>query len=77
MLRHLLRIVINIFTEGGALLSALGGVSRLGGDEGVLVAVVCEAGAHHQEEREDEPRGEGGDTGKSHPENSKSLSQQR
>ena len=76
MLRHLLRIVIHIFTEGGSLLSALGGVSRLGGDEGVLVAVVREAGAYHQEEREDELRGEGGDTGKSHPENSKSLSQQ-
>ena len=75
MLRHLLRIVIHIFTEGGALLSALGGVARLGGNEGILVAVICDAGAHHQKEREGELQGEGGDTGKSHPENSKSLSQ--
>ena len=72
MLHHLLRVVVHIFTEGGALLGALGAVARLGGDEGILVAVVREAGAHHQEKGEDELRGEGGDTGTSHPDNSKS-----
>ena len=68
---HLLGVVVNIFTEGGALLGALGAVTWLGGNEGVLLAVVRQGGGHHQEEGQ----GQGEETGEPHPANSKSSSQ--
>ena len=77
MRSHLLGVVVHIFAVGGALLGALGAVTRLGGNEGVLVTVVCEAGAHQEEEREDELQGEGREAGKSHPANSKSSPQRK
>ena len=77
MRSHLLGVVVHIFAVGGALLGALGAVTRLGRDKGILVTVVSEAGVHQDEEREDELQGEGREAGKSHPANSKSSPQRK